>query len=131
MTDPHRFLQMACCRRSFTCAQELHGCDRTKVPFRQLCPREVSQLIRVLQVLRQMLEAGTGKAIIYQHVLFLWVFPCVSTMGDPQVTMGLTPSILHDLGYPISLFGTPPDNHSMNIIGRFTPRQKNIDEKNK
>ena len=89
MTDPHRFLQMACCRRSLTCAQELHGCDRTKVPFRQLCPREVSQLIRVLQVLRQMLEAGTGKAIIYQHVLFLWVFPCVSTMGDPQVTMGL------------------------------------------
>ncbi|CAL1145999.1 unnamed protein product [Cladocopium goreaui] len=37
-------------------AVELHGCDRTKVPFRQLCPREVSQLIRVLQVLRQMLE---------------------------------------------------------------------------
>ena len=51
-------------------AQELHGCDRTKVPFRQLCPREVRQLMRVLEVLRQMLlEAGVGKGIMCPLVI--------------------------------------------------------------
>eukprot|EP00435_Cladocopium_sp_Y103_P050069 s1605_g15.t1 len=39
---------------------ELHGCDRSKVPFRQLRPREVPQLIRVLKVLRQMLLQDTS-----------------------------------------------------------------------
>ena len=63
---------------------------------------------------------------------FMGVSMCFHNGGSPS-HHGFntkTPSILHDLGYRISLFGTPPDNHSMNI-GRFTPRQNNIDEKNK
>ena len=110
MTDPHRFLQMACCRRSvWQVLRNSTAAIGPKCPFAS-CARARSlswfaSFKSCGRCWRQELEKPSFTNMFF---VLMGVSMCFHNWGSPS-HHGFntkTPAILHDLGYPISLFGT-------------------------